>query len=245
MSERQDHGHLDLERISALLDEPRADLAADEHLQGCPRCRGEFERLRRMRMAFSAMGDLEPPAGAWEAIEARLDELVGTSSDPVPLRRPGLAARLARSTPLRAAAAVALFAGGVLAGVEWAGKPAAEGPAGQPAVAALPSVVSPDDREVLDALTQLESLRTPLRQAGLDDAGPVSGGGEADRGMDPVQAARLAARLDGLIKAMQDRLERTPDDPVASAYLLEFLDERARLAEAIERWERRSGVVEW
>ena len=65
--------HLNIERISALLDEPWSDLTAEQHLEGCEDCRLEFERLSRMRMAFSALGELDAPRDQWSRIEASLD----------------------------------------------------------------------------------------------------------------------------------------------------------------------------
>lgn len=245
MGEQLNGEHLTIERISALLDEPWADLAAEEHVERCAPCREEFERLSRMRMALSALGDLTPPADEWERIEARLDRRRVAPTAVMRLRSGRWLTRL----PLQAAAAIALFAGGVLVGLEFTGSGEGERGAGQAegvAGAALPAVIpaSGEDRAVLQVLSELESLQAPLRQVGLDDestrlAGP---GGE---GVDGLQAMRLAARIEGLIRAAQDRLARSPDDAVASALLLDLVEQRERLAEVVERSFQQARTVEW
>ena len=65
--------HLTAERISAVLDEPWSDMEAEAHLESCESCRGEYERFSRMRMALSALGELDPPPGPWEILEERLN----------------------------------------------------------------------------------------------------------------------------------------------------------------------------
>lgn len=246
MAEQLKDEHLTVERVSALLDEPCADLAAEEHLERCASCREEFERLSRMRMALSALGDLAPPADEWSRIEARLDRARPEASGIGRLR----AGRLLTSLPLQAAAAIALFAGGVLVGLEFTGSVPADDAAGAPdgtSDPALPAVISTsgEDRAVLEVLSELESLQAPLRQVGLDEesAGRFGPGGAG--GVDGMQAIRLAARIDGLIRAAQDRLERSPDDAVASALLLDLVEQRERLAEVVERSFQQARTVEW
>ena len=234
--------HLSIERISAWLDEPWADHEAERHLEACDACRGESERLSRMRMALSALGELDPPAGEWAGIDARLEAIVGRAEGPTALPL-GRGRRLLSYGPLQAAAAVALFAGGVFAGLQFTSAPAAGGADASPG-GTLPAVVSAgaEDRAVLNVLSDLEELRAPLRRVSDED---FPERGEAALEFDPLQAARLAARLDGLIRAMQERLEGAPDDPFASAYLIELMDERARLAEAIERSVYDARAVAW
>lgn len=237
--------HLSIERISALLDEPWTDGEAELHLETCETCRAESERLSRMRMALSALGELDPPPEEWEKVGARLDAVLGESGEAplVPRARGGVGRRLLSNGPLQAAAALALFAGGVLAGLQFTtGSPVAG--AGETASDELPAVVSAvgEDRAVLNVLSELEELRAPLRSVSDES---LSAPDEMAADFDPLQAARLAARLDGLIRAMQERLEGAPDDPFASAYLIELMDERARLAEAIERSVYNRRTVAW
>lgn len=236
--------HLNIERISALLDEPWADLEAETHLESCESCRAEFERLSRMRMAFSALGDLEPPADEWRRIEASLDAVLGPRGTPGDIvgiaSRGGLRRRLMSNGAFQAAAAITLFAGGILAGLELTGNgfaPASSGVAGD-----IPSVVgaSGEDRMVYNTLSEFESLRTPLREVGLSDSR-----GAAPASFDPIEGARLAARLDGLIRALREQLDRSPDDPFASGYLIQALNDRARLAETLETTLHDERVIEW
>jgi len=235
--------HLSIERISAFLDEPWADREAERHLETCDECRAESERLSRMRMALSALGELDPLANEWAKIEARLGA-VPAMSGVTPRARPGLGRRLLSNGPLQAAAALALFAGGVLAGLQFTSGTGSPAGGVSPATGELPAVVSAggEDRAVQNVLSEIEELRAPLRS--VSDEGEA-GSGDVAADFDAIQAARLAARLDGLIQAMQERLEGAPDDPFASAYLIELMDERARLAEAIERsvYDRRT--VAW
>lgn len=224
--------HLTLERISALLDEPWADLDAEAHLEGCESCRAEYERLSRMRMAVSALGELDPPAGEWVAIEERLDSSLGEDRSVVPLRRRA-AGRLLTSPGLQAAAALTLFAGGVLAGLQITGAgPAAEAPVtaantgGAPA--ALPVAIPESDGEAayLNALTEMEALRSPLRQASLS---------RADGSLDPIAAAELIRRLDAAIEASREVVMRSPENPLASAALFQLLDYRSALASRLDQ----------
>jgi hypothetical protein len=232
--------HLNIERISALLDEPWSDLTAEQHLEACEDCRLEFERLSRMRMAFSALGELDPPTDQWNRIEESLAAVLAPGSGIVPIASRGISARLMRNGPLQAAAAVALFAGGIFAGLQFTGGPGSP-VAGGSIASDLPSVIpaSGDDRDLYEALSDLESMQTPLRQVGINgSAAPADD-------FDAMQAAQVAARLDGIIQRLQEQLNESPGDPFASGYLLRALDQRARLAEMLERSARNSSVVEW
>ncbi len=65
--------HLDLETLARLVDEaPEADEAM--HLRDCLPCRRELAELREQTLALAGLGEMEPPAGAWAALEARLVE---------------------------------------------------------------------------------------------------------------------------------------------------------------------------
>lgn len=223
--------HLHTERISALLDEPWADGEGQAHLATCAVCQAEFERLSRMRMALSALPDEQPPRGEWAAIEAALDER-GVGPGHSAGRR--LVARLLVPGPLQAAAALMLFAGGLVAGLQFTGPGASE------ATPDLPVIVSPaDDRTLLEGLTRLESLRTPVPQAGpLRQVGEGAASATSAAGLeagDPIELAQRLARLDGSIRALREQLESSPDDFFASAYLLELVELRDRLTDELGR----------
>ncbi len=236
--------HLHIERISALLDEPWSDLAAEEHLESCEDCRLEFERLSRMRMAFSALGELDAPRDGWERIEASLDEVLAPGgSGIIPISSRAISTRLMSHGWIQAAAALALFAGGILAGLQFTGGGPGTSTPGESVATGVPSVIpaTGNDRELYDALTDLESMQTTsLRQVGLQGAG-----GTVSVDFDPLAAAQVAARLDGIIMALQERLNESPGDPFASGYLPWALDQRTRLAAMVERAARQSSVVEW
>ena len=226
-------GHLNAERISALLDEPWADRDGQAHLEGCAACQAEFERLSRMRMALSALPDEPPPTGVWASVEAAL-EARGFGTGPRWLGG-SVARRLLTPGPLQAAAGLLLFAGGLVAGLQFTRGGTAE------SLPDLPAVVSAaDDRTLLEGLNRLESLRTPLRQVGQGAAPQVSGSNVRER--DPVELARSLARLEGSIRALREHLEGNPDDVFASAYLLELVEARDRLtdelgqASAVRTW---------
>jgi hypothetical protein len=94
--------HLDLEQLARLVDEAPGPHEA-EHLRGCLVCRRELAEMRAQTEALAALGEMDPPAGAWAELEARLveEKLIGT---PAPARFLGL-----YRPPMRTAAAVALF----------------------------------------------------------------------------------------------------------------------------------------
>ncbi len=221
--------HMDAERISALLDEPWADRDCRTHLEACEDCQAEFERLSRLRMALSALPDEKAPSGQWAGIEGALD--AGETRAGTGWIGRGVVGRLFVPGPLQAAAALVLFAGGVIAGLQFTGGGGANSP--DPA-SDLPAVVSTDDgRTLVDGLSRMESLRSPLRQVGEGGTDPASEGGLGER--DPLATAQRLARLEGSIRALRDRLETNPDDLLASAYLLEFVETRDRLAEELGR----------
>lgn len=233
---KSNHDHMDAERISTLLDEPWADRDCRAHVEVCGDCQAEFERLSRMRMALSALPDEKAPPGQWADIRTALD--AGVARSDVRWIGSGLPGRLLVPGPLQAAAALLLFAGGVLAGLQFTGGRTATSP---DRASDLPAVVSGDDsRALVDGLTRMESLRSPLRQVGEGGANPASEGGLSTS--DPLAMAQQLARLEGLIQALRDGLDTNPDDPLASAYLLELVETRDRLAEELGR---ASGTRTW
>lgn len=226
--------HLSLERISALLDEPAEDRAGADHLEGCPACRAEFERMSRMRMALSAMSEAEPPAGEWSRITARL-ELGGRPASGGGGTTGLFGSGIFMGWPLRAAAAVLLFAGGIMAGVQLTGGVSGSGDhlaAGSDGESGPPTVTSRFDErgaaaygaEYLAALSELQEMGAP-RWA----ANETFGAGSRED-VDPAAAAERLARLDALIRASRQSLEEDPADPMANGLLFHLVDERNALA---------------
>ena len=109
--------HLDLEQLARLVDEAPEPHEA-EHLRGCLVCRRELAEMREQTQALAEMGEMEPPAGAWAALEARLvEEKLVRAQAPASTRVLGL-----YRPPVRIAAAIALFLlGGAAGATLWRG----------------------------------------------------------------------------------------------------------------------------
>ncbi len=257
--------HLSLERISELLDAPEtaveagrppasdfeagrppapdAEGAAEAHLEACATCRAEYERMSRMRMALSAMAEADPPPDEWPRV---LERLEAEPSAPDISPRGLLLSGVFAGWPLRAAAALLLFAGGVVAGLRLTGglapsaDPAADAGSfeapGRLATAEPPTALAPADAggeegsaaATLRAIAELREMGAPrwAATAGWSE-GSGSGGAEA---VDPVAAAERLARLDALIQASYQAVEESPADPVANGLLFQLVDERNALA---------------
>lgn len=241
--------HLEHETLSALIDEPEAWPAARDHLRGCTACRREFNVMRRMRMALSALDDLDPPEGGWEAIEARL-----------PVREDRERAAGWRtlafgggwlSGSVRAAAAVVVFAAGVGLGL-WVAPPTASG-----AASGTQAAASPDGRagatrasETTDGSTVAASLAPT---DGSDSSVSLSsdlprpyrvlysrlqalrarGPSPSEALQHPAEAAQHLARLDALIRASREALQDAPADPAINDFLFQVVAERDALDRAL------------
>ena len=137
--------HLDLESLARLVDEaPLPHEAA--HLRDCLPCRRELAEMREQTEMLAGMGEMDPPAGAWAALEARLvEEQLVRAPAPAPVTAgstgSGRALGLYRPS-VRIAAALALFLlGGAAGAAFWR-----DGGDGQVAMDVLPMVgaVRPD-----------------------------------------------------------------------------------------------------
>jgi len=229
--------HLSLERISALLDDPGEDPRAAEHVKECERCGREQERMRRMRMALSALGGVTPPEDEWEQIEPHLPdrrELVDSENrdDVLPLFRSGWVPRVAVAT--------LVFAVGLGAGLQLrdGGSPdSASGPvAGR---SAAEDGGTPGRSDEASAVASRPGFRSAAGFA-ADDGGPASlqrsgaylnaarslGSmvvGPRDSAVepidDPVAAAEEMARLEALGEAAREALREDPADPALNNFL--------------------------
>jgi hypothetical protein len=223
--------HLTRERISALLDDPGNVPGELEHVAQCAECAREFEQMSRVRMALSALPDLQPPADEWDRIEARLDGRMGRNRGVfAPLRR-------APAWPLQAAAVVALFAAGLMFGQRFG----SESPPGTSRVAEVPertgagdaadpgrgaSSVSFPDVEPTEAYLRTVSDLEELRDHDLEGRTWQAG---------PEAVATRITHLDAMIEASQEALREAPADPVLNNFLFQLVDERESLAGRLDR----------
>ena len=124
--------HLDLEQLARLVDEP-AEPAEAEHLRGCLVCRRELAEMRAQTAALGELGEMEPPAAAWTALEARLleEKLI---REPARVRPIGFS-----RVHLRIAASLVLFLmGGAAGALLWRTPDAQQIRTMDPAVARAP-----------------------------------------------------------------------------------------------------------
>lgn len=223
--------HLTLEMISTLLEEPEEHAEWAAHLAACEVCSLEHSRMRRMLMALSGLGEMQPPADEWERIEAKLPR----EGRVLFLRRAGLFA----GWPAQAAAAMLVFAGGIAAGLVLTGGPSPDATqvAGNEtlqyvgeAVASGPETASPFlSGQYYEAVAELDRLR----------ARPVSSG---DLIEDPAAASARLARLDALILASREALVSSPTDPAINNLLFELIEERDDMASGLEGAVRLAGL---
>jgi len=216
--------HLSREQISSLLDEPDSVPGGSGHIETCADCAREYEQMSRMRMALSALPELSPPVGEWEAIRERLGH--------------GPAGRRARVLPFPvrvrlawAAAVVALFAAGL--GVGRLLSPGADPvrsagvEPGDTSAREVPALLAEGaDRGPAEAY-----VRTAARLQELRSQGPT--GGEVAG--DPAAAAERLMRLDALIEASREALRSAPADPVLNNFLFDVVDEREAVAGQLDR----------
>lgn len=211
--------HLTLERISELLDEP-SGRAREPHLEVCARCEREFESMQRMRLTLSTLDEMEAPEGVWERVSG---ELPG----PATLARPR---RWRLGVP--AAAAVLVFLGGLLLGLELPfspSRPAASRDATTRTEGADASSVGSGSAGIQaaahsappTALAELQQLR---------QQGPSA----SEAAKDPVAAARRLARLDALVQASREVLQEAPADPKLNDFLFQVVDERDATARQLD-----------
>ena len=223
--------HLTLEMISAVLEEPEEHADAAAHLAACEACSLEHLRMRRMLMALSGLGEMQPPADEWERIEARLARQTGVLS----FKRMSVFT----GWPAQVAAAMLVFAVGIAAGLyltggqitdatrvaesetlPYVGEPVASGPeTGSPFVST----------QYYEAVAELERLR----------ARPAS---SEDLLEDPAAAVARLARLDALILATREELTSSPTDPAINDLLFDLVEERDDMATGLEGAVRLAGL---
>ena len=227
--------HLSTERLAALGDEEPTP-AEVQHLAACSACARERNAYRTLvAMARAERDAIGIPLTRWDSIAGALaTEPLSTSSAPArgpalePVAR-GRTIRFAR-TPLRAAAAVLLVAGGVFAGRVSAGAPALPlgarsarvvGVAEVRQVANVPDTIAFSSVEEARA-TQLRS-ETLYQQAAAFLAEHDTSA--ASDGNPEVVKSRLAA-LDQMISTTREAMREAPHDPVINGYYLTTVNQR-------------------
>ncbi|MEJ2483281.1 MAG: hypothetical protein P8049_09270 [Gemmatimonadota bacterium] len=219
--------HLSRERIAALLDGPE-DFGSDrEHLEQCEACTYEYEQMVRVRMALSAMPELEPPADEWQRVRKRL-EPYATSMD-----RPS---RIPAGFPVRpvwAAAVIALFATGLGVGRQLASggdeRPVTTAALESPATGAGGSESTDPTEAYLRTVAEIERIRS-------------EGASDPAAWNDPSAATERLMKLDALIEASREALRTAPTDPTLNDFLFDVVDERASLAGQLNRSLRYTSV---
>ncbi len=220
----QRYEHLTLEMISKVLEEPELHPEAAVHLAACDVCSLEHSLMRRMLMALSGLGEMDPPADEWERVESRLP----TKRHVIPMRP----VRVFLGWPAQVAAAMILFAGGILAGLTFMG-------GGPEDAATLVATGEPLPR-VGDPVPGGPETRSPFALAQYYDA--VAGleqlrarpGGFGVLLEDPMATTERLVRLDGLIEASREALANSPTDPAVNNLLFDLIKERDDLSVGLE-----------
>lgn len=177
--------HLDLEQLARLVDEAPEPHEA-EHLRGCLVCRRELAELREQTEALGEMGGMEPPAGAWAALEARLvEEHLIDQPAPVAAPTPRRVLGLYRP-PARIAAAIALFLLGGAAATLW------QGGSGMRTAMDSPSATDParPPRGQVEPELVYEQVSDPAPLASAENG---NGARLAVNGASPAESRRTAA----------------------------------------------------
>jgi hypothetical protein len=211
--------HLSRERIAALLDGPDEVGPDREHLEACEACTHEYEQMVRVRMALSAMPELEPPAEEWNRIRERL----GLDAAPT-VQRYSLPA-LFTVRPLWAAAVIALFAAGLVVGRQLVSTGTAEPPLNT-AVLDSPATDTGGSTDATEAYLRTVAEIERLRSEDASIPGAWS---------DPSAATERLMKLDALIEASREALRTAPTDPALNDFLFDVVDERASLAGKLNR----------
>lgn len=214
--------HLPAERLAALADADPTIAEAD-HLAACAECGREWRAYRALgNLAAGARGATDTPLLSWDVLSERLRaEGLQRSAE-----RPAAARAVAtRRWMIRAAAAIVLFAGGLVAGrVSYAVVPADDAIRGADVVADAgdPSdvdAVFESEEEALTAMLDAER-RYQLAASYLVSNDSATRLDNADS-----YRTRLAA-LDEVAAATRRALYEAPYDPVINRYYLTTLGAR-------------------
>ena len=204
--------HLTLEALARLLDETPSG-EEQGHLARCDLCREELVALRGQTDALASLPKMVPAPDGWAELRERLeDERLITGGS-----RPRFAG------PLRAAAAIVLFAGGGLLGYGVRGTTEDATPAelAEPGVAAnadAGAALDAGGQEPQGGLQQVEEAQEAFLSA-LDQYMAATGSSPSD------PATRLAT-LDNIVLTTAEALHEAPADPVINSFHLTALAQR-------------------
>lgn len=215
--------HLPAERLAALADEDPTGEEA-EHLAVCAPCADEWRAYRTLGdLAGRARGATDAPLLSWDVLSERLRaEGLQRSTEPPAAAR----AVEARRWMMRAAAAVVLFAGGLVAGrVSHSVGPA--GPASPDATSLAGDAGDPlpDDASFESEEAALAAMLDAERRYQLAASYLVSNDSATRLDNADSYRTRLAA-LDEVAAATRRALYRAPYDPVINRYYLTTLGAR-------------------
>lgn len=215
--------HLPAERLAALVDTDPTSEEAD-HLAVCAPCADEWRAYRTLgNLAVGARGATDAPLLTWDALSERLRaEGLQRSAEPPAAAR---AVEMRRWT-MRAAAAIVLFAGGLVAGrvssSDGSASPAtsgASGPMADAGDAPADQVMFESEEAALAAMLDAER-RYQLAASYLVSNDSATRLDNADG-----YRTRLAA-LDEVAAATRRALYQAPHDPVINRYYLTTLGAR-------------------
>lgn len=211
--------HLDLEQLARLVDEA-PEPAEAEHLRGCLVCRRELAEMRAQTAALAGLGEIDPPAGAWDGLQARLmDEGLVRGA---PAQRRVL---MMYRPQARIAAAVALFLLGGAAGALLLGGRGGTGPVAsvvEDEVPAAESVASPSPRRGLIGEPELIYVTDPEPSADGNGARLAANGG-AEQASAPAAVPPRRTRPERATRAQADRAA------------LDLLEAQAQYVDALQR----------
>lgn len=216
-------GHLTLEALARLVSEaPSPD--EEKHLDGCSVCKRELRILQEQTESLGSLPDLRPPAGDWEALEARLvsEGLIRTSG----VRRG--ASRWWSSGWVQAAAALVLFFGGTALGSGFMSPGPGQGD--------LIAGASPGGLELIpvgnqvqpvsnlaDAVAAVNIAEQQYMLALLQYRQLLDSRGQPTYLGDPT--SRLAA-IEAIVAAGRAAIQQAPADPYVNGVLVSALAER-------------------
>ena len=104
--------HASIEQLLSLRDDNAVDADVKTHVDGCAGCQAELDRLIVRRRDLRELPAIKPPVGAWERIEAHLDETLDAEPARVSTKRRWLAAGTAAGLILGALIGLLVWSSG-------------------------------------------------------------------------------------------------------------------------------------